>query len=429
MSWIQRLAPMLVLQAFLWATLGAFAFGPWDWPLRDPVALYGFVIACHVALLVGYLSAAHRAPAFAASVDVKRMLLWSMALTVALLPLTSYARTGNWVPDVVGALLDPGRAYAEAHAYMDSGTNFAAYVRIAASPLLVTLIPIGVFWWSRWTWALRTGVVAVAMVVVLITISTGQRRDIAEVVFLVAAVSIGSHWAGVTRWSRRSVLIGAVSCGLAVAAFTAYFAVSHVSRVGTQTAEYGANPVTRSMPDPDNVFMQVPSEARPGMLGLLHYFTTGYYGLSLAQDREVQPMYGLGHSMFLTRNWEKLSKDEGFVNQSLPVQISDKDGFKYPVQWCTAYPYFANDLGFGLTVLLMLLLGRLFALAWIDVLGGRNPLAVVAFTLLATLLFYLPATNRMLQDGEGVVAFYAWIAVWLVVRARAKAPAMQAVPA
>ena len=70
------------------------------------------------------------------------------------------------------------------------------------------------------------------------------------------------------------------------------------------------------------------------------------------------------------------------------------------------------------TVLLMFVLGRLFALSWIDVLGGRNVYALVFFTLIATLLFYLPATNRMLQDGEGVVAFYCWLGVWLVGRAR-----------
>jgi hypothetical protein len=423
-SWFKRLAPMFFVQGFLWLTLGAFAFGPWDWPMRDPVRLYGFVVACHIVLLVGYLSAAHRAPAPQRSaLDPKRLLLWAITATIVLLPLTSYARTGHWVPDIVGALLDPGRAYQEAHAYMDSATNFATYVRIVASPLLVALIPIGVFWWSRWEWPLRAAVIGVAAAVVLITISTGQRRDIAEVVFIVALVSLGSHWAGVTRWSRRAVALGAVASVVAVVAFTAYFMVSHVSRIGQQAADYGANPVTRAAPNPDNAILSsIPPAARPGALGLLHYFTTGYYGLSLAQDREVRPMYGMGHSMFLTRNWERFTKSEGFIDRSLPMQISDKDGFRYPVQWCTAYPYFANDLGFLGTIVLMFVLGRLFAVAWLDLLGGRNAHALVAFTLLATLLFYLPATNRMLQDGEGVVAFYVWIAVWHFGRVRETLP-------
>ncbi|HWA82728.1 MAG TPA: hypothetical protein VG820_04810, partial [Fimbriimonadaceae bacterium] len=116
---------------------------------------------------------------------------------------------------------------------------------------------------------------------------------------------------------------------------------------------------------------------------------------------------------FLTRTVERLTGDDSFESRSLAVQISDKDGFKYPVHWCTAYPYFANDIGFFGTVLMLFFVGRALAQCWIDMLGGRNPYSVVFFALLMTLVFYLPATNRMLQDGEGVVAFYGWLCVWL----------------
>jgi hypothetical protein len=78
---------------------------------------------------------------------------------------------------------------------------------------------------------------------------------------------------------------------------------------------------------------------------------------------------------------------------------------------------------------MLFVVGWMFALSWLDVLGGKSLGGIVAFTLIATLLFYLPATNRMLQDGEGVVAFYVWIGVWLVGRARSFAPktAVQAI--
>ena len=420
-GWFTRLAPLVVLQAFLWLTLGAFAFGPWSWPMRDPSGLYTFVIACHVAILFGYLGVAHRAPrATENAIDYKRLVVWSLVLTAIALPLTSYAKTGRWVPDVVGGIMDPGRAYAESHAYTEGATNFASYVRIVLAPWLAALVPLGVFYWSRLGRGLRIGLVASILVIALLSIATGQRRDIADLIIAVSLASLGAHWAGVTLWSRRAKAIGSIACAFAIVAFACYFVFSHVSRIGQQTADYGFNPVTHSAPDQDKpVLAFVPAEMRPGFLGLMHYFTTGYFGLSLALDRDVQPMYGLGHSMFLTRNWARATKDEGFESRSLPVQISEKDGFNYPVQWCTAYPYFANDLGFLGTVLLMFFLGRLFALAWIDALGGRSPASVVAFTLLATLLFYLPATNRMLQDGEGVVAFYSWLAVWGLIRLRA----------
>lgn len=421
MTWWKRLAPMIVLQVFLWGTFAAFEFGPWAWPMRDPSRLAWFVVGCHVALLLGYLGVAHRSPGNDRSpVDPKRLFAWSLAVTALMLPLTSYAKTGQWVPDVMGALTNPGQAYAESHAYMENATNFGTYLRVVFGAVLAACVPIGVFYWSRWSRRIRVAFVATAATIVLLSVATGQRRDIADLFIIISLVSLGAHWAGVTKWSRRAMVTGVTVCAIGMAVFAAYFIVSHVSRVGQKAAGYGANPVTKVAPNPDSVLLNiVPSDVRPGFLGLMHYFTTGYYGLSLALEREVEPMYGFGHSMFLTRNYERFTKTPGFEDRSLAVQISDNDGFKYPVQWCTAYPYFANDLGFLGTVLLMFVLGRLFGLAWIDVLGGASPRAVVVFSLLATLLFYLPATNRMLQDGEGVVAVYTWLAVWLLSRAPA----------
>ncbi|HXH61704.1 MAG TPA: hypothetical protein VNI20_10150 [Fimbriimonadaceae bacterium] len=425
MNWWKRLAPVLVLQVFLWGTVAAFALGPWEWPMRSPSTLFGFVCASNVAILLGYLLVAHRAPvATGHENDFRRIFMWSIVATIVALPLTTYAKTGHWVPDVVGAVANPGQAYDQAFAYTQNQTNPASYVRIILAPLLASFIPLGVYYWSRWSPRYRFLVGCVAIAIVVLSVSTGQRRDIADLFVVGTLVALGSHFAGVTRWSKRAIGVGVACAALAFTAFGAYFIVSHVSRIGEQAADYGANPTTHVLPDPDNVILShVPAELQPGFLGLMHYFTTGYYGLSLALDHEVIPMYGLGNSMFLTRNFERVTKDEGFEGESLAVRISEDDGFRYPVQWCTAYPYFANDLGFTGTIGLMFVLGSLFALSWIDLLGGRSPAALIAFSLLAILLFYLPATNRMLQDGEGVVAFYGCIAYWLISRWRRRATA------
>lgn len=413
-GWGIRLAPLIATQAFLWLTLIFYAFGPWQWPMRNPGLLYGFVIAAHVALLLGYLSAAHRAPSEAsARIDPKRLLMLSFLATAFVLPLTAYARTGRWMPDLVGAIRNPGEAYEAAHLYAASTTNFASYLRVLAAPALAILFPVGIYFWSRWNWGVRIALLAAMGSTVLLSIATGQRRDMADLLVTVPFVVVASHFANVTRLSRRFVLAGAVGTCLAVLGFSAYFVYSHVSRVGENAAKYGVNPVTRQSPNLDNPLLTaLPSEARPGAVALFNYLSTGYFGLSLALDRPVKPMYGFGHSMILTRNFERLTNDDAFEKRSLPVQISDKDGFRYPVFWCTAYPYFANDVGFFGVIVLMFLVGRGLALSWIDMLGGRNPYAGVFFALLATMIFYMPATNRMLQDGEGVAAFYFWLLLW-----------------
>ena len=411
------------------ADLFLVRFGPWSWPLQNKNELYTFVCSAHFVLLFGYLSVAHRQPKEPLTIrfDTQRLLKTSLWVTLLLVPFTSYVRTGHWVPDIVEGLADSGKAYLEAHLYSENSTGVASYIRIIASPWLVILFPLAFFMrkeLSRGTWIL----VLVAMTaVILMSIATGQRRDIADLMVTIPFIMMASHWAGKTRLKQTTIL-SAVGIGLAIViAFSTYFTLSHVSRVGEKTADYGVNPATRMMPDPNNATLQfLPAEAQPGLVGLISYLSTGYYGLGLSMDRPIKPMYGLGHSMFLTRNFERLANVRSFESQSLAVQISDKDGFKYPGLWCTAYPYFANDLGFFGTLLMLFFLGRGLASTWIDMLGGKNPIAVVLFSLLLTMVFYLPLTNRMLQDGEGVIAFYSWLLIYVSSQfVRRTAPTLQ----
>jgi hypothetical protein len=427
-SWGRRLAPIIVIQIFLWLTLALFAFGPWQWPLRNPGQLYLFVCGAHLALLFGYLSAAHRSPKESPSAwSAQRLVRWSLWATVLILPITSYARTGHWIPDVMGGLLNPGKAYMELH-QAEEASNAGSYLRILAAPLLAILFPLAFYLGRSLPMRIRIVTITAVVVVLLMALATGQRRDMADLLVTTPFIILASHWAGVCKLSRKTIYALAVSGLLAIVLFIAYFAYSHISRVGADTASYGANPVTRQMPDLNSpVLAAIPDDMKPGGVALVNYLTTGYYGLGLAMDRDVEPMYGAGHSMFLTRNFQRLTNDPGFENRSLPIQISDKDGFKYPVFWCTAYPYFANDLGFLGTVIMLFFIGRALATSWIDALGGKNPYAVVMCSLLLTFVFYLPATNRMLQDGEGVATFYVWLLIWGLsrIRSRSGAPALQ----
>jgi hypothetical protein len=419
LTWTRRLFPMLLIQGYLWLTLALYNLSPWNWPMRDPAKLYGFVAMCHLGLLAGYLTFIHRKPKASPKANSPvNLISWAMLASVIALPITNYARTGKFVPDIASSLADPGRAYMEAHLFAEQGGNAAAYLRIILSPLMVIMCPLAVFYWARLRGRVKLGVILASVAVILISVSTGQRRDIADLLVTLPLVLAASHWAKVTVVKTATWRLLAVGLFGAIAAFLVYFAYSHISRVGADTASYAVNPATQQHPDRENVLLKaLPDETHAGFLAFANYLTTGYYGLSLSLDREHESMKGFGHSMFLTRQYARLTNDETFEQKSLPMIISEKDGFKYPVYWCTAYPYFLNDLGMYGTVALMFALGALLALTWTDMLSGRSPYAVVMFWMLAVLIFYLPATNRMLQDGEGVVAFYVWLIAYLRGRA------------
>lgn len=414
-SWGKRLLPLIVTQVFLWLTVALFTYGPWQWPLRHPNELYAFLIASHLALALGYLTSAHEKPRESRSrVDTKKLLNWSLWASLAVLPITSFARTGKLMPDFIGGLVNPGQAYADAHQFTNGeASNPGSYLRILLSPVLMALFPLAIYFWRKLSRTTKILSVMLMVSTVLLSVATGQRRDIADLMIILPFIAMASHWRGITCYSKRTITAFVVGGVVFLAGFTTYFVYSHVSRVGKDTAAYGVNPATHQYPDLDNGLLRMlPISAQPGFIGLANYLTTGYEGLALSLDRPFKPMYGAGHSMFLSRNAARLLNDPAFETRSYPVQISDKDGFRYPVLWATAYPYFASDLTFPGTVLMLFVIGRLFAKSWIDTLGGKNPFAIVMFSLLAIFIFYLPATNRMLQDGEGVVAFYVWLVLW-----------------
>jgi lipid-A-disaccharide synthase-like uncharacterized protein len=90
--------------------------------------------------------------------------------------------------------------------------------------------------------------------------------------------------------------------------------------------------------------------------------------------------------------------------------------------WATIYPWIASDVGFPGTVAVMFLIGLLLGRVWVDVLGGQNPWAVMLLGQILLLMYYIPAHNKVMQAGEGVVAFWVLGLAWVLAGRRALEP-------
>jgi len=96
---------------------------------------------------------------------------------------------------------------------------------------------------------------------------------------------------------------------------------------------------------------------------------------------------------------------------SYPVRI-EKYGWDAQALWSSIYPWIASDVSFPGTLLIVFLIGRGFALCWLDTLRGENPFAVVLLSQFLIMLFYFPANNQLLQSGEGFIAFWVTLLLW-----------------
>jgi len=231
-----------------------------------------------------------------------------------------------------------------------------------------------------------------------------------------------------------------------VSLFLSFFAATQTTRAGS-VSEYGhlpagvavtqppaqppTEPVVPAAPttfpgglrginvDYGNILVRSlqPGSVRTGIVGLSFYVSHGYYALYLSLQKPFVPMFGVGNSIFLTQQAVRITGNQEIGKLSYPKRI-EEDGWDALGLWSSIYPWIASDVSFPGTILVVLLIGRLLALAWSDARSGQNPFAYGMLAQFVIMLLYFPANNQTLQFGEGFTAFWAILVLWLVTRSR-----------
>lgn len=418
-TWV-RLVPISFFLLYLNATVLLFAFGPWPWPVTEPATFYLFLVFAHASLALGCLTAWRRRPWVYSGVwPVKKIYTVCVVINLALLLPTSVLNTGNPIPDVIFGLTQPGEAYATSVGLRDEQQGLlgiVSYVRIFVGPFLYMLLPLTVVFWRSLGWQRFLGMFCTGFTVAMY-IAMGTNRAIADTVLLLPWFVWVGHVSGRldVNW-RRAVMLG-VSGVLLFGLFLAFFGATMSSREGS-SVRYSFFAATGTVPDDDHPLVRyLPEEAKSAALGLSLYLTHGYYALYLSLNREFVPMYGVGHSVFLTRQVVRVTGDGDIERMSYPARI-ERDGWNATGLWSSIYPWMASDVSFPGAILVVFLIGMLFGLVWLDATRAANPFAVALLGIVLIMLFYFPANNQVLQSGEGTTAFWGTLALWLITRRR-----------
>lgn len=412
-----RLFPIAFFMCYLTFTVILFAVGPWHWPVQDGTKLYTFLAFAHLALFGGYCTAVFRTPrAHAQPFPLQKLIAWTIIVNGVLLLPTFTFRTGSMLPDLAKALADPGRAYANSLAIRESDTPIIEYLRLVAGPFTALFLPLVVFYWRFIRASHRLLALAVILGTIALFVAMGTNKAIADTVLLLPWLVLAAHFAGVIRLSFKKVIISTLAATLCFAAFLSFFALAMSTRSGS-AAFFGYFPAAGIRADSDNFLIQdAPPLVKIGVLGLDSYLTQGYYALSLSLDKPFTPMFGIGNSFFLTRQAVRLTGKEEIADLSYPAKIEREDGWDAFGLWSSIYPWIASDVSFPGTILVVFLIGRLFALSWLDTLEGTNPFAVALFSQFVIMLFYFPANNQLLQTGEGLTGFVGISLLWAYLR-------------
>ena len=274
------------------------------------------------------------------------------------------------------------------------------------------------FYWNHLPRLVRIFALVSVFGFLAIYVAIGTNKAIADFVILTPCLIVASACAGRFRFTRRRVAVLSVLTVVSGSLFFLFFSNTLLGRLKTSDSVGYLGTIGLSA-NPDNILLRGASpNVRIGVLGLTSYVTQGYYGLSLALGEPFVPMFGVGNSTFLLLNAVKITGDSRIQNLPYPVRVERSRGWGAYENWISIYPWLASDLSFPGTILVVFLIGRLFAMSWLDTLRGQNPFAVAMLAQFILMLFYFPANNQMLAAGEGLTGFYGVMILWLVTRRR-----------
>jgi hypothetical protein len=389
---------LIGLVTFVALTLGAFTIG-----YRARVRRY---------LRAGNLRPAPETPDEIRSVQrwVIISALYYTAYGLALL--LEYGFTGP--SDIINAIVHPGHAYFAKFEVFErqqaSGeVNFSIQVLTLLAVLSAPLVPFVVVYWRR----LGHGSRALALLGIGIFASfffyIGTLKGLGDLlIFGVAGVAV---LASESRTARshlklrfRAAIAAAVLLGIAFVGYMAFNQSQRIQESGV-AGRFEPNPVVTALTNEDF--------AR-GMAVVAFYPTHGYLGLAYNLDTPFVWSGGLGSARALDSYWAQYLGGESAFDTTYPARTEARVGWPALQYWATAYPWFASDLTFPGTILLMGVAGWFLCQVWFESVFRRDRLALLLFAQLALFIVYIPANNQIgtartsLITFVSLVALYAW---------------------
>lgn len=435
---IMRYIPLIVCGGFFLLTILNFAFGPLDWNIKNPLKLYSFLIACVFSLTAGYLVAVvkGRTPTVRVGIDVNKLQILCIIISLAIYIPTVYTRTGKFYPDIYTGLTNTGVAYRTSKFHAENSSQLFEYIRFLLGPFLIMVTPVTLFFMPKLSKATKILGVIVIILTTMIGISQGMNKYCADmtaqIIIYLALLFFSKKEKGQNLKHKLKTLLLMI---LVVGLFFGYYASTMRNRVSydctadsnvtlsdeaTNKAMVQNSKMSHATVREDYIlFRYLPDKIKSAGTFLASYVSHGYKGLSIAMDREFTSTYGLGFSQFFRHNILKPFGGQPLEEKIEKRTYADKtraEAWYTGEIWSTFFVFPASDIGFPGTVLLVFFIGYLWALSWKDALISHNPFAVATFLNLCFMVIYFSANNQLFQGGESFIGFTVVFAAWLITR-------------
>lgn len=428
--WLNRriiMFPIWVFQCYLTLTVLVFAFGPWPWPVQSPVMLYTFLFLAQIALWLGYKSGIKTRPGSyygrwqlfsMLKISLLVNLFWIIPSFMLKLGMQE-ANISNITTAVSTGAVDPGSMYAAKFEAASSGakTTLFGYINILISPILWLLFPLGVDQWRSLNLKFRICFVFVILAGLLKWVAIGTTKGFADFFLLLPGLLLAANPRIIATTKLKTIIKAFCFTLVGFSLLFIVFIYMQQSRARGEIRDYIV--AADIGIDTDNWMVRnLPPEAQVAVAASTSYLVQGYYGLSLALGETFDWSYGIGNSYFLIGLGERFVGEGVIIDRTYPGKIEKEYGWPAYHNWSSFYPWIASDVTFPGTLVVVFLIGSLFAKVWLDVLKKENPYAVPLFALLIMMVFYFPANNQVLAFPDTAPAFLGILICWVFTRKR-----------
>lgn len=169
------------------------------------------------------------------------------------------------------------------------------------------------------------------------------------------------------------------------------------------------------------LFKFVPKSMYKFLVSASAYLCQGYQGMALTLNLKWIPMFGIGNSRFLLQllSGNSISgRSDSLWNMTYQRRIETQFGWDEEVQWHSLYSWLANDVSYIGVIVVMFIIGALFAMCYRSAKEDRNPYAIIMCYLFVLMCFFIPCNNQIAQTEDTLCCFYLTLVCWLVSRKR-----------
>jgi len=428
--------PLLFVEAYLLFTVWLLYFGPVEWPLENEQKFLTYIGLYHVFFIGGYVTfiikeKTNLTKKIATSyLKIDKFLLRNIWLIIVLALIGSVIFNRNithslsyfpkdFFTKFFQGLVDPAgvRKYYASASYANNfvGNKYVTSILLFISVFKYSLLPILIFYWDF----LSVKQKVVGAIVLFLPLMSGVSISLSSINFhyiFVMAVSFlvivfSDVKKGISTLKKRKFFIFSFLFLFFFSFWQFYSVKSGVSPY--QVAIQKEKPTSFNYLSKNGIkfkrdeFYAKSNVRKPFLYDLYEklsvYLDQGYLGYSIALGEKFDSTYGVGHSVFLQRVFDK---HFGFNFRSKTYQHKISNRWDEYVQWHSAYSYFANDVGFAGVFIVMFALGFFYAQVFTFAIVYQNIFAKLLLPLLGILFLYLPANNQIFSFLETMSSFW-----------------------